>query len=1471
MSIHRVKHHSLLRGRAFGTIAWLTILSSAVLIPGPITAATNQIIPLSVSAQLGAGAHAEFPQEGNRHVSDDGRFVAFASFATNLVPGQVDTNSRRDIFLYDRELDSMQLVSHSTAGQTTAGNSGCEIGALVSGDGAFVLFISESTNLISGVTEGNSSWDVFLWERASGDITLVSHAAGSPTQTGNAFSSLNAISDDGAWVVFQTTATDMVAGVTTNIYVDVFLWERATGDITLVSHTSASSSTEGNFWSYGAQISGDGAWITFVSGSTDLISGTDPNSTIDDVFLFERATGTISLVSHVDGDPTTTGSTWSNDPSISNDGAWIAFRSRAANLVPTDTNNSEDIFLFERASGLNSLVSHAGADSGNGSSSEPQLSGDGGWVAFTSAATDLVGGIDSNGQTDTFLYERTSGIVTLVSHASGSTTTAGDNRSSNPTVADGGAWVGYLSRSTDLVPATDDNGGSDIFLFDRSTGTNRLVSHTSSSSTAAGNDISDAPALAPGGAIMFFRSKARDLVDGVSYGSSNFAFVHDRASDENFAVSRADFGFLPFTANDASKFTSISDDGRFTVFLSEALDLVPGQQDDPDTEDVFLYDSLTGRVTLVSHVPGSSVRTGQQDGNHDDLDPPLISGDGNYVVFQSFAPDLVGGSDTNDDQDLFLWSRATGTLQLISHTSGSSVNAANNVARNASISTDGAWVAFETRASDLGFTDNNFTYDVFVWERATGNHTLVSRTAANPSTTGDGISQDANINGDGTAVGFASYAQDLVTGLIDSNISNDVYVWSRGSGAVQLVSHVPGFPNQTPSDLGSGSILLSRDGAYAVFSSPSDELVTGTDTNSATDIFLWNSATGVVTLVSHVAGLPTTAGDSWCDSQGISDDGAYVAFRSRSTDLQAGVTDTNNEYDVFQWHRASDTTTLVSHIPGDALTTANSVSSEPSMSGDGAWIAFSSHATNLIGSDTNSSTDSFRWDRAANEVSLLSHQLGDPTTTAAGASFSPAMSHSGAFVSFTSRATNLVANDFDTTNDVFLFGDDLDTDLAVTMSAHPDPVGLGWEVTWTIDVTNNGPGAAARVLVSDPLPPGVTFTGAGGLDWTCDVQESTATCLLLGLKAGFAAPSLEISGLVPETGGLVENTVTVISSSEDHTAANDSDNTSSNVQILPPQVVDVAGEPTAGSLEDCQSTSDGLNGLTLTFSQTMSNPPGHGTGSSDDLTDPDNYFLVSAGADRDLDTTTCGVAGGDDVVIAISQVTANGASTEALLEPETGLGTGLYRVFACASLADDGGQGLDGNGDGISGEDFSQQFRVDLGNLLSNGSFDCDLDAWSQVEEDPAELTHDSSDVDNASASGSARAFNLVASELGLYQCLQTNLPTIEIQAQVRVEDATDLVGRLECAGYDQSNCTGLVLDEDGTDTALSQNPGVWDSFEALVAVPTGASVMCGVALQTPGGLPFEAFLDDLRAQDSPLFADGFESGDTSSWSSSRP
>jgi subtilase family serine protease len=171
---------------------------------------------------------------------------------------------------------------------------------------------------------------------------------------------------------------------------------------------------------YDPVISADGAFVAFTSRSTDLVAGVDGNGS-DDIFLYERATGTVTLVSHVPGGPGTAGNSFSQYPGISADGAYVAFTSYASNLVAaTDANGAarSDAFLYERATGTVTLVSHAvGAPgtTGNGASAAAGLSADGAFVLVSSRATNLVAGTDENGSDDVFLYERATSINTLMS------------------------------------------------------------------------------------------------------------------------------------------------------------------------------------------------------------------------------------------------------------------------------------------------------------------------------------------------------------------------------------------------------------------------------------------------------------------------------------------------------------------------------------------------------------------------------------------------------------------------------------------------------------------------------------------------------------------------------------------------------------------------------------------------------------------------------------------------------------------------------------------------------------------------------------------------------------------------------------------------------------------------------------------------------------------------------------------------
>ncbi|MGI8685663.1 MAG: TolB family protein, partial [Acidimicrobiales bacterium] len=513
---------------------WLiaaVVAGGSAVVPGarPTDAAVAGEVTLASHTPL-SPATAPVGTSDSARSSADGAFVVFHSTATNLVAGQSDANWTSDVFLFERATGVVTLVSHTPASSTTTANAFSFISS-ISADGAFVVFTSTATNLVAGQGDANSDYDVFLFQRATGAVTLVSHIPDSATSTALAVSFDPWISADGAFVVFRSPAPNLVGQGDANNDDDVFLFERATGVVTLVSHTPAGATTTANADSFGPWISADGAFVVFGSLATNLVAAQSDANGGGDVFLFQRATGAVTLVSHTPASSTTTANGFSSRPSISADGAFVTFDSSATNLVAgqIDANNDGDVFLFERATGAVTLVSHIpdsatttsnsnSTTTSNNNGLNPSSSADGGFVLFTSAATNLVAGqSDANGAGDVFLFQRATGAVTLVSHIPAGATTTANSGSGLPSISADGAFVVFSSIATNLVAGQiDPTGTTDMFLLQRATGAVTLVSHIPASATTTANADSFSPSISADGAFVAFHSVASDLVAGQS-------------------------------------------------------------------------------------------------------------------------------------------------------------------------------------------------------------------------------------------------------------------------------------------------------------------------------------------------------------------------------------------------------------------------------------------------------------------------------------------------------------------------------------------------------------------------------------------------------------------------------------------------------------------------------------------------------------------------------------------------------------------------------------------------------------------------------------------------------------------------------------------------------------------------------------------------------------------------------------------
>ncbi len=336
-------------------------------------------------------------------IDNGGNLIVFASDANNLVTG--DTNNLTDVFVHDRAVGVTARVSLANGGVQSNGASNRPV---ISGNGLLVAFRSSASNLVTGDTNGIA--DLFIYDRTVNQIARFNLGGGGTQANADYPQTTIALSFDGRYAAFDSLASNLVSGDTNNVS-DVFVVDRATGVMRRVSTDALG--VQGNGASYYPAISDDGRFVTFESTATNLVAG-DSNAKTD-VFLMDRDTDEDGVYDESGQTLLTrisvsTSGTQSNNnsgaPSISSGGRWISFYSLASNLVADDTNNVGDIFAYDRRTGVVSRasVTAALANGSGGTGLSNDISGDGRFVLFESAANNLVSG-DTNGVSDVFIAQ----------------------------------------------------------------------------------------------------------------------------------------------------------------------------------------------------------------------------------------------------------------------------------------------------------------------------------------------------------------------------------------------------------------------------------------------------------------------------------------------------------------------------------------------------------------------------------------------------------------------------------------------------------------------------------------------------------------------------------------------------------------------------------------------------------------------------------------------------------------------------------------------------------------------------------------------------------------------------------------------------------------------------------------------------------------------------------------------------------
>jgi uncharacterized repeat protein (TIGR01451 family) len=435
----------------------------------------------------------------------------------------------------------------------------------------------------------------------------------------------------------------------------------------------------------------------------------------------------------------------SERPSVSAGGRFVAFASLSDNLVPGDTNGKSDIFVRDRLTGTTERVSvssagrQGDADSGllNGMAG-PSISADGRFVVFDSEATNLVKG-DTNGTSDVFLHDRLTGATERVSVSS----TGAQASGTEGTISADGKRVAFTSFSDNLVPG-DTNFSGDVFVRDLSTGTTVRASVASDGSQ--GGNSSFHPSLDGDGHVVAFDSFA-DLAPNDGNGTVD-VYVHDLDSGVTDAASIGPAG-SSFVINHGGN-ANISSNGRFVVFDTAESNLF--NDTNGPIQDAVLFDRTAHTWEDVS------VSDNGKEGN-DNSSLPVVSADGRFVEFTSFASNLVR-DDTNNRDDVFVRDRQAGTTARVSVGSAGQQGDLDSISGD--ISEDGQVAAFFSDSSTfVPETQSFFAFDIFVRDaRPAADLGLTLADAPDPATTKANLTYTATIanRGPATATGVTLVA-----------------------------------------------------------------------------------------------------------------------------------------------------------------------------------------------------------------------------------------------------------------------------------------------------------------------------------------------------------------------------------------------------------------------------------------------------------------------------------------------------------------------------------------------------------------------------------------------------------------------------------------------------------------------------------------------------------------------------------------
>ncbi len=669
------------------------VVSPADAVPVQLLSARNASVPLPAGGDGDSAAPV---------ISPDGRYVVFSSEANNLVPGG-NSQSGLNVYLRDRTANTTVLVSPSIS--NPGGGNGDSMRGQVSTNGQFVVFQSNASDLVANDTNGVT--DIFVRNLTAGTTALVSVAPdGTP---GNGASTDPVMTPDGRYVAFISSASNLVAGDTNGIP-DVFVRDLVLGTNYLVSVGAVGATTI----MATPVMTPDGRYVAFFSTATNLVSAV-PATTLGEVYVRDRIAGITTWAS-----TNATAIAYSNylfrlypqygvpayHPRLSADGQHVVFKIGETGLFVGTM-----ILRYDLATATTTIINTStngvglalDLDDGFG----PEMTPDGNYVVYVqregASSALLYSSVrvwNTQTQTNTLISDPgTNGAITSISL--------------QPVFSADDSSVAFLSNTTNL-PGNVVAGQFHIYLRNLTTSNLTLVD-VDTNGLGSTDDALASFSVSSNGQYVAFDSPDGGLVSG-DINQVSDVFVRDLVGGTTGLISTRNATVIPQTGDRAGvSEVSVSTNGQWVAFASAADDLVPN--DTNNLPDVFVGDLLAGTTTLVSTGSGGGPAWG---GSSMD---PVISGNGRYVVFISTATNLVAGQGVTTSLNLFRRDLLAGNTVLVS-VSTNGVDGANGDCSAPVISQDGRYVAFLSFAYNLTPGLSSASYPYTYWRDITAGTTV---------------------------------------------------------------------------------------------------------------------------------------------------------------------------------------------------------------------------------------------------------------------------------------------------------------------------------------------------------------------------------------------------------------------------------------------------------------------------------------------------------------------------------------------------------------------------------------------------------------------------------------------------------------------------------------------------------------------------------------------------------------------------